>query len=40
MGKIHLYLTPLKTFTAIIFIYQALLAIALDDDKRRSPLNE
>jgi hypothetical protein len=32
----YIYLTQLLMFEAIIFIYKALLEIALDDDKRRS----
>jgi hypothetical protein len=32
----YLYLTHLLSFEAIVFVYKALLAIALDDDKRRS----
>ncbi|WP_190315887.1 hypothetical protein [Pseudanabaena sp. UWO310] len=36
----YLYLAYILTFEAIIFVYKALLAIALDDDKRRSPQNK
>jgi hypothetical protein len=38
-GSAYFYLTHLQTFASIIFICNALLAIALDDDKRRSPFS-
>ena len=35
-GIAYLYFDHLQTFTTIIFVYKTLLAIALDDDKRRT----